>query len=258
MFGLSPLPSYYDDTELGRIWLRRNSRAKRFVCRKDALDRWVLTVPSGFTIRHVAEALDRMREGLRRLQTKHEANAVRTSFAPDSSINCASVRLRVGASRVKILRLMARIEGMVAFVTIEVPMDTDFSQESVQMQLMRAAEAGLRFGAKRLLLPRVVEMASRFDLLARLNRVAIHRSTSRWGSCSSKGNINLSLFCLLLPVELQDYVIKHELAHLLHMDHSKAFWAQLDEFCEGRARELDKAVNKYKLDIRAYLATNSA
>ncbi len=48
---------------------------------------------------------------------------------------------------------------------------------------------------------------------------------SNWGSCSSAGNVNLSTKLLLTPTSIQDYVILHELAHLIEMNHSPRFWA---------------------------------
>lgn len=55
--------------------------------------------------------------------------------------------------------------------------------------------------------------------------VRLKYNSSNWGSCSSKNNINLSTRLLLTPDFITDYVIIHELAHLIHMDHSDQFWA---------------------------------
>lgn len=50
---------------------------------------------------------------------------------------------------------------------------------------------------------------------------------SRWGSCSNKGNINLSRYVWFLPYNLRHYVVSHEVAHLKHLNHSKDFWSHL-------------------------------
>jgi predicted metal-dependent hydrolase len=58
----------------------------------------------------------------------------------------------------------------------------------------------------------------------RINRITLKYNTSNWGSCSVSGNINLSTRTLLLPLPMLDYVIVHELSHLVEMNHSKRFW----------------------------------
>lgn len=57
-----------------------------------------------------------------------------------------------------------------------------------------------------------------------LRRVSVRDTVSRWGSCSSAGNLNFSWRLIFAPRSVLEYVVAHEVAHLVHMDHSPAFW----------------------------------
>ncbi len=55
-------------------------------------------------------------------------------------------------------------------------------------------------------------------------KITIRKQKTRWGSCTSNGNLNFNLLLMLAPDEVVDYVVIHELCHRLEMNHSKAFW----------------------------------
>ena len=84
----------------------------------------------------------------------------------------------------------------------------------------------MRKQAKAELPARLAELASRYDF--KYNRVAIKHNSTNWGSCSTKGNINLNLNVVRLPRVLQDYILLHELCHLRHHDHGHAFHLLLE------------------------------
>ena len=62
-------------------------------------------------------------------------------------------------------------------------------------------------------------------------RISIRGQKTRWGSCSSKGNLNYNYLLVLCPDEVAEYVVIHELCHRIHMNHSKRFWEKIEEFC---------------------------
>ena len=79
-------------------------------------------------------------------------------------------------------------------------------------------------------------------------RITIRNQRTRWGSCSAKGNLNFNCLLMMMPPEIIDYVVVHELAHRREMNHSKAFWdiveSVLPDYKERR-RWLRENGNRY-------------
>ncbi len=110
--------------------------------------------------------------------------------------------------------------------------------------LSRRIEAWLRRQARARIEARAGAMAPRIG--ARLGRIAIRDTNSRWGSCSRAGNLNFSWRLALAPTWVLDYVVAHEVAHLKQMNHGKRFWRLVDELVGD------------PVDARAWLRANGA
>ena len=76
--------------------------------------------------------------------------------------------------------------------------------------------------------------------------ITIREQKTRWGSCSSKGNVNFNYQLYYMPQELMDYVIVHELSHRRHMNHSAEFWAEVEKYCP-EYRTYRKQLKEYEL-----------
>lgn len=91
------------------------------------------------------------------------------------------------------------------------------------LKIRRRFSLGKREHARALVKRKILHFNLAYQF--KINRVAIKNAKTRWGSCSSKGNLNFNYKIIYLPEELVDYIIVHELCHLKEFNHSKAFWA---------------------------------
>ena len=79
------------------------------------------------------------------------------------------------------------------------------------------------------LLPLLYKAVEALD--QRVEKVSFRDSKTRWGSCSGRKTISLNWRLVFLPPEVGHYVCAHEAAHLLHLNHSKAFWEVVEKVC---------------------------
>jgi len=85
--------------------------------------------------------------------------------------------------------------------------------------------------ARRELPARLLELAGQHGLT--VARVSIRNQRTRWGSCGRDGHISLNWRLVLMPADVRDYVLVHELMHLRRLDHSRAYWKLVAAACPG-------------------------
>ncbi len=142
-------------------------------------------------------------------------------------------------------RVLAFLEERVAWV--------EMTRE--RMQARRAANPSKRYSleeiealrqqAKAELPVRVAELAARFGF--RYGRVTIRAARTKWGCCTARGNLSLSLFLMTLPEHLRDFVLLHELCHTVHFNHSPRFHALLDACVGGCEKSLQRELKSYSI-----------
>ena len=227
-----------DDGELGKLLVRVNMRARRltFRTREDAIH---VTVPPGTVLSEIKTAIEQLRPRLRSARQKYIRPLIDLNYRIDTEF----FKLSLVSGRRE--RFLSRSE--LGEMQIICPPDADFSDHKLQEWLRKVIEEALRRNAKILLPPRLYALSLQHGLTYK--SVKINSSSGRWGSCSARGNINLSYYLVLLPQHLIDYVLLHELAHTREMNHGERFWVLLDRFTDGKALALRNELKQYRTEF---------
>jgi predicted metal-dependent hydrolase len=134
-----------------------------------------------------------------------------------------------------------RIGGGV--IRVRIPADWPPQEAQAQTVIKKAVLETFRAEAKALLPARVDALAAHTGLT--YSGLTFRDTVSRWGSCSGRNAISLSIRLLLLPDALIDYVILHELCHTVQKNHGPKFHALLDRLCDGRHRQYEKELKNF-------------
>lgn len=100
--------------------------------------------------------------------------------------------------------------------------------------------------AKEFLVPCVNALSLETGL--NISKLTIRSQKTRWGSCSSRASVSLNYKLVFLPEKLAKYIVIHELCHIKHFDHSKQFWALVEQY-EPEYKECRKLLNKMSLHL---------
>lgn len=130
-------------------------------------------------------------------------------------------------------------------VIITVPPDVDIASLRFEEFANKVIAEVCRIEAKLYLPTRVNMLATQNGFSYK--QVFVKNLKTKWGSCSSNGNINLNVHLMRLPDHLIDYIILHELSHTRHMNHGEAFWELLNKLTKRKAKQLSKEMRQFKI-----------
>jgi predicted metal-dependent hydrolase len=93
--------------------------------------------------------------------------------------------------------------------------------------------------ASEYLLPRARSLAKYLGVDHKIAEIKLRKTKSKWGHCTSTGVIQYNWMIMLAPYSIIDYMITHEVCHLLHMDHSSRFWNLVESICPNHENYID-------------------
>lgn len=224
------------DEDLGLIIIVRNSRAKRLIARRKA-NAIQLTVPEGISLDKVKLLLRDLKPRLLNLQPV-------SSLFFDESTKLKTLTFSLNIKKNNTQNYYVSLNNGILNITC--PQSCDFAEEVVQQKIRNYIEIIIRKEAKRILPLKLDMLSKQFGF--EYTDVKINKSRTRWGSCSTRKSINLSMFCMFLPEPLLDFIILHELCHTVEMNHGDRFWSLLDKVTNNQAKILTKQLKAIKIN----------
>lgn len=224
---------------LGPVEIRLSVRATRFIARwRNGVVR--LTVPKGASCSEIRLALSR-------LAPRVAASKPVPLYRLGMSIQCPDVTFSIIANPLPSRAIAVRHDAPRSHVSILVGSLVDPSATHTSVAISRLLCRVAASLAPELILPRARSIAATFGL--EVARWRIGHGLRTLGTCSSRSVITLSYALLFLPIELRDYVVCHELAHLTHLDHSPGFHALCNAYCHGRESILASRLRSFRWPI---------
>lgn len=235
---MSPNKQTFTHPQYGKIELTINNRARRIIMRA-CPDVIRVTIPPGTTEKELQNILDRYGDKLKERQQQLPQKTIDNTY----TIDTPHFSFRIKEITGKDFQYTHSGREYILFF----PKEREYTNSIVQQTIRNIIKKFMQHRAKEILLPRLASLSQAHSLP--YNNASIRDSHTRWGSCNNRKEINLSIYLLLLPDELIDYVILHELCHTVEMNHSPRFWALADKVCGCNSKELRKKLKKYNTDI---------
>lgn len=236
-----PQPESQSDLFLPDYAVRVSPRAKRLQLRVKACGQVEVVVPKGMALRHVpgfvAEHAGWLRQTLSKTLGRVAPHTNNTPILPET-ITLAAIggEWQVGYQQGRRARVIDHPAAPSAQLQV-------FGDNEAQQRI--ALQRWLSQLAKECLIPWLAEVSSEISLP--FAGATVRAQKSRWGSCSSRKQINLNRALMFVSAEAVRYLLIHELCHTLHMNHSARYWALVARF--------DPDHRRHEAELRHAMAT---
>ncbi|HPE87198.1 MAG: SprT family zinc-dependent metalloprotease [Bacteroidales bacterium] len=239
--------------DIGSVWVSRSRTAHKVRIIIKPSGEVHLTIPYSVPVTRGIEFAEKKKDWiLKHLENQQKQKQQTPHFLPGTGFNTRMHQVTIKSHTQNSFYYVIEHQVTQIFIPDSEPPESQQAQDWIK----KALEETWRREAILMLPERVMKLSDVNNFP--YPKTTIRNAKTRWGSCSSNGNINLSLYLMRLPDALIDFVILHELTHLIHPNHSEAFHAHLNSLCGGKEKVLNKWLRTFKMDdYRMYYAINT-
>lgn len=218
--------------EVGEITLRKIKNAKRIALKIKQTGEVLITMPLSISYHEALNFAQQQKGWIQSIHEKVKVNQQNNLITPAQNNAFPFFQVQFEIWEQPKIKVQYRPPVLCLFY----PGLMNESNPEIQHLLKEAIGNILKLEAKKRLPGMIKFQAAKHGFT--YNKLTIRKSATRWGSCSSKQNINLSVYLMLLPDELIEYVILHELCHTLEMNHGEGFYQHMDRVTHGQTMAL--------------------
>ncbi len=210
-------------------WIERTSRRRSVAIQVMPDSRVVFRIPKRFSEKELSAILSKRLSWILERQAYFKIHYKPLSLSSGSKIPYLGDELLFEIERRDFIqkRIVLEEKRMTVFLR-----HTETQQKVVSAQVLK--------WYREQALEKILESIGRFQILLGVSpkKISIRNQRQRWGSCNQRHHLNFNWRLILLPQAILDYVVVHELCHILHLDHSFRFWEKvrslLPDFRESR------------------------
>jgi predicted metal-dependent hydrolase len=222
-----------------RIEVKKSKRAKQYWLKANISEIYLIAPTVNYEITQVMRFLDSKKEWI--LKTLEYYERVRSNYV-EANLKSGTISFLGKRYNLQITKDIAPsviVSDNLSKITFHVTDRRKYKDDLKQWYFEQT---------RRIVSERLNLIRKRNSSLPAYNKVSIKNQRSRWASCSENGNLNFNLILAALPIEIIDYVIIHELAHLIELNHSKDFW-NIVKMTDPEFQTHRKLLHKYRYEL---------
>jgi predicted metal-dependent hydrolase len=222
-----------------RIEVKKSKRAKQFWLKANVSEIYLIAPTVNYEINQVMRFLDSKKEWI--LKTLEYYERVQSNYV-EANLKSGTISFLGKKYNLQITKDIAPsviVSDNLSKITFHITDRRKYKDDLKQWYFAQT---------RRIVSERLNLIRKRNPSLPAYNKVSIKNQRSRWASCSENGNLNFNLILAALPIEIIDYVIIHELAHLIELNHSNDFW-NIVKMTDPEFQTHRKLLHKYRYEL---------